>query len=120
MKAFAAASILFFLLLALIVFNVLYINKVETDMENRLDALPDWNSPTLLSSVNELRDFWERQYPLVGLSTRYTLTDRVSEHAATLVACVECGDLFGYRTALALLSDAIDDISRTERFSTVW
>lgn len=120
MKAFIAASLLFSLLLLLILCNVLYINKVESDMNDLLAALPDWNSPDRLSAAVALRDHWEHHRPFVGLSTRYSLTDRVSEHAATLVACAECGDLFGYQTALALLTDAIGDVSRTEQLSSVW
>lgn len=120
MKAFALASMLFLLMLVLILVNVLYINNVETELEALLSSLPDFHSDDCPDAARTLVNFWERHRPLVGLSTRYSLTDRVSEHAATLLACAECGDLFGYRTALALLFDAVDDISRTEQLSSVW
>ena len=37
--------------------------------------------------------------------------------AAVLSACAACGDLFGYRSALALLQDAIGDVRRLEKIS---
>lgn len=116
MKTFTVSIVLAVLMLGVIVWNAFYINNVANEMERRLDELPDVSSPDCAGFAEDLRRQWETHDDWVGLTVSYTITDRVSEQAAVLSACAECGDLYGFRTARALLRDAVGDMRRLERF----
>ena len=117
MKAFWISIALFTLLLGAIVCNYCFINRVASRLERALDAMPDVHSASCAEATRAFLAEWEKSVDLVGLSVSYPIVDRVSEQAITLVACAECGDLYGYRTALALLRDAVGDMRRLEKFS---
>ena len=117
MKSFLISLLLLLLLLCGIAGNAIYINHVANDMSRMTEALPDIGEEGCVEAAASLRDYWERNVPYVGLSVGYPVTDRVSEQAAVLSACAACGDLFGYRSALALLQDAIGDVRRLEKLS---
>jgi hypothetical protein len=106
--------ILLALMLGTVTVNHIYIKEVFYKMETALDELPDVFAADCLEKAIALENYWEKQVDPVSLSVSYTIVDRVCEYAATLVACAECGDLYGYRTALALLRDAIGDMMRFE------
>ena len=57
---------------------------------------------------------WEKEVGWVSLSVSFPVFDRVSEQVALLHAAAVCGDLYGYRAAIALLYDAVDDMRRLE------
>ncbi|MBQ7347310.1 MAG: hypothetical protein IJW55_05075 [Clostridia bacterium] len=86
-------------------------------MNALLDALPDAGDTHCAESAAKICDYWEARVDTVGLSVGYTVVDRVSEQAATVLACANCGDLYGLRTAVALLRDALGDMRRLEEFS---
>lgn len=114
MKSFVIAILLLCVLLCGIIFNSLYINNVVTGIERRLDALPDVTDPACESATAELLAAWEREVGWVSLSVSFPVFDRVTEQASLLHAAAVCGDLYGYRAAVALLYDAVDDMRRLE------
>ena len=114
MKSFVIALLLLCLMLAGIIFNSLYINKVVTGIEARLDALPDLPDPACEAATAALLSAWENEVGWVSLSVSFPVFDRVTEQASLLHAAAVCGDLYGYRAAIALLYDAVDDMRRLE------
>lgn len=117
MKAFWISIALLILLVSAIICNFFFINRVANRLERALDAIPDVGDPSCASAAQAFLADWEESVELVGLSVSYPIVDRVSEQAVTLVACAECQDLYGFRTALALLRDAVGDMRRLEKFS---
>ena len=117
MKAFTVSMILLVALILCVTANHLYINRVSDDLLERLDALPSIEDKQCVSLSKELSAAWEAEVEYVRLSVGYTVVDRVCEQARTLVACAECGDVYGFQTALALLRDAIGDMRRLEDIS---
>ena len=117
MKSFWISLVLLAGLVTAITVNYFYINRVANEMETQLDALVDIGNETCAEESRAILDYWEARVDLVGLSVSYPIVDRVSEQTVTLVACAECGDLYGFRTALALLRDAVGDMRRLEKFS---
>lgn len=117
MKVFWISIILLTVMLSGIAWNYSYINNVANEMISMLDALPDAEDEASPTAAREIVDFWEARADYVALSVSYNVTDRVSEQAVTLAACAACGDRYGYRTALALLRDAVGDMRRLEQFS---
>lgn len=117
MKAFGVSIALLLLLSGAITCNYFYINRTADQLESALDTIPDIGDPRCLDAAQELLRDWEERVDWVGLSVSYPIVDRVSEQTVTLVACAECGDLYGFRTAMALLRDAVSDMRRLEKIS---
>lgn len=117
MRTVWIALLLFLAMLGGIVWNGFYVHGVAADLSSELSALPADPSPDLVDRVSALRDGWDARVGIVGLSVGYTVLDRVGEQLALLVAACRSGDVLGYRQAIALLSDALDDLVRLERFS---
>ena len=117
MKSFAVSLVLFFVMISAVIVNFFYINNTANEFYRRMDALPDVGDDGCTEATAELRDFWEERVNYVGLSVSYTITDRLSEQTAALSAAASAKDLYGYRTALALLRDAVGDMRRLEQIS---
>lgn len=117
MKSFWISLLLLLLMLCGIAGNAVYINHVADVLNRMTEELPDLGEENCTTDAEALRDYWERNAPYIGLSVGYPVADRISEQAAVLSACAACGDFYGYRSALALLRDAIGDVRRLERFS---
>ena len=117
MKGVVAALILATLLLGGITCNFVYINRVADRLNECLEKLPDIGDSRCVSAIQELLEYWDAHEDMVCLSVEFNTLDRVNEYAATLLACAECGDVYGYQTALTLLRDAIGDLRRLEAFS---
>ena len=117
MKMFWFSAILLLTALIGVSVNYIYINEVCDTLIEQIETLPDVNDDNCLASAKHIADYWNEQVDYAGLSASYVITDRISEQTETLVACAEVGDLFGFRTALALLRDAVGDLRRLESFS---
>ena len=116
MKQLVIVLVLFGLTVGGIVWNGLYINKEGSRLSAALAELPAAPGEEAARMAKELEDDWKEQAGIVGLSVGAAAMDRVSENLALLVAAAECGDLYGYNAARALLFDLIDDLPRLERF----
>lgn len=117
MKMFAISLTLLLAALVCVAVNYIYINEVCDTLLEQIEEMPDVKDPDCLDAVKRLGNFWNARVDYAGLSASYVITDRISEQTETLIACAECGDLFGFRTALALLRDAVGDLRRLESFS---
>ena len=117
MKGLLIVLIPLFLLLGGITANYIYINEVSDQLLTEINAIPAPDQPDCIAKTAALVDAWEKEMDTVSLSVSYTITDRISEHAATLHACASCGDRYGFYTSLALLREAIGDMRRLECFS---
>ena len=117
MKSLIATVLLLVLMLGAVVGNFFYINQTADKMSALAEELPQFPKEECVPKAKELLQFWESHAHTVTLSVGYTLADRVTEQAKLLLAAAECGDLYGYQTALTLLEDAISDMRRLEQFS---
>ena len=113
MKSLIASLILFSLMIIGVIANAFAVRGLTEELSVKIEALdtPD------VSSAQSFLDFWLSHAEWVRLSAGFAATDRITEQAMTLLASAEVGDVFSYHTALALLSDAIEDLARHERFS---
>ncbi|MBQ8345780.1 MAG: hypothetical protein IJY42_05910 [Clostridia bacterium] len=117
MKSLIATVLLLVLMLGAVVGNFFYINITADTASALLGQLPRSLQKDCVPKAEELLQFWESHAHTVTLSVGYTLADRVTEQAKLLLSAAECGDLYGYQTALTLLEDAISDMRRLEQFS---
>lgn len=116
MKVFALTVVLLFVLILLVVINAIYINNVANRMLSHLDAIPDIHHSDCIPLVREMLSYWESHSDIVGLSVGFLSVDRVTEQSKLLLSCAERGDVYGYYSALTLLSDSISDVMRLEGF----
>ena len=114
MKGFVATLALFFLTVGLIVGNAIYINRIATRLEEKIEALPDVSDSQCAPLAEEILSYWKSHERWVALSASYTIADHVTEQATLLLVCARAGDVYGYRSAAALLLDAIDDMRHPE------
>ena len=117
MKSLIATLVLFSLTLGGIILNAVYVNAVADDLEQQIAALPDACAADCVAAVSSLRADWERRAAGIEFASGFATTDRIGEYLSSLLACAECGDLFGYHSARALLLNAISDMRRPERLS---
>ena len=117
MRSFVVALLLLALLLGGVVCNFAFINETSRELLLRIDGLPTIDSPDCLPRAKALSDYWEGRIQTVSLSVCYPAIDRVSEQIALVIACAECGDVYGFCSSVALLRDAASDLRRLERFS---
>ena len=117
MKVMIAVLILLVLLVSGTVCNYIYINEVCDRCLDYLDEIPAPDDVACGEKIDALIEYWESKSDLVSLSVSYTVTDRMSEHAAVLSAAARCGDRYGFYTALVLVRNTIGDLRRFERFS---
>ncbi len=117
MKTFIVSLVLLTLVIGNVVANHLYINKVANELYARLDAIPMPDDESCVKQAEELLKYWEHHEGFVALSVAFTIVDRLTEQASLLLSCAQAGDLYGFRSALTLLRDAIEDVARLEKFS---
>ena len=117
MKSFLLSMALFALMLFLIAWNFVYVNRTAEALLDMVDALPNDPDETALAPAEELSDFWHKRTDSIGFSVGYTVLDRISEQAATLVTTAKYHNFFDYQLAKELLRDAVRDMRRLEQFS---
>lgn len=117
MKSFLFSMALFALLLLAIAWNFAYVNSTAERLIEMIDALPSSPDDSALLPAEELSAFWDKRTNSIGFSVGYTVLDRVSEQAATLVSSARYHDFFNYQLAKELLRDAVRDMRRLEQFS---
>ena len=117
MKSFLWSMFLFGLLLVVIVWNFIYVNRTAERLLDMIEALPSDPDDSALAPAEELSDFWHTRINSIGFSVGYTVLDRISEQAATLVSTTKYHDFFDYQLAKELLRDAVQDMRRLEQFS---
>lgn len=114
MKASVGGGILLLLVLLLVIFNAGYVQGTTRSMEERIAVLPDEPTAEAARGIEELRAYWEIHQPWLRLTVSFSLTDRVSELAASLEAYAEGGAETDYTATKALLWDAVKDVRRLE------
>ena len=117
MKAFVATTLLLLLLIVGITANHAYINNVEKDLRESIDALPEIGEARCAEHAAALLEYWEREENYVGLSVGYSVVDRIKEQILLLLNAARRGDSIGFYSARTLLLDAVEDMGRLEQFS---
>ena len=116
MKTFVVSLLLFVLMLFVILWNYFYINKTAEELLALSELLPD-SVDGALEAAQKISDFWQARMDVVGFSVGYTVLDRISEQAASLLCAAKYESDFDYRLSKALLQDTVGDMRRLEKFS---
>jgi hypothetical protein len=120
MRSLTILLILTALLLSATISNCIYINDISDRLLSKIEALPSPDAKEACKiKIDDLIRFWEQNFDTVCLSVSYTVADRISEQAQTLLSCARIGDLYGFYQSLTLLRDAVEDMRRMEDLSVV-
>lgn len=115
MRAAWFCVILFLALLLCIGLNAHYIRKQASFLTQTAELLQEEeNRPTALA---ELEAFWQKHRNWIGLSVGFREMDHFGEVLTNLRWAYDTGDEQEFRRYRLLFLDAIEEISRTERFS---
>ena len=115
MKVFWISLVLFLLLLAGIFWNAHYVRESSEHLTELAEELtePDEREDTL----SELEEFWEKNKNLFGLSVGFRELDHFGEVLVELRWAHDHSLEAEFQKYRALLLDAIEEISRTEKIS---
>lgn len=118
MKGCLLAAVILLLVVGTVILNAVYIHHTARELNEAVEALPavpdPVNTPAIVAGI---RESLEQKAPLLGITVAYATIDRVSEALIALESYARTGDLRQYDATLALLSDLIEELTRTERMT---
>ena len=113
MKTFIVALCAFSLLLALIVWNVIFVNRTISTLEKDITALPACDKAS--EGLEKVTVFWRKKRTLLSLSVSYGEIRDMDVSLAEMRAAATEGDTLQFETARLSALGALDDIRRLER-----
>ncbi|MBE6556002.1 MAG: DUF4363 family protein [Ruminococcaceae bacterium] len=114
MKTFICSSLAFLALLSVITVNCFYINRVADRLESDLVSMTEPASaeqPLLI-----LKDYWERNKALVGLSVSFEEVHNMTEYLLELQIAAREQDTLEFERSRALALNAAAELRRLEQF----
>ena len=116
MRAFIISIILFGILCVVIAANFTYINATADELRGMAEQLDieDTHSEAIIESIDEK---WKKSEAIFSLSVSYKELDFFGETLISLREAYKSGEKFEFERHKALLLDALDGMSRLERFS---
>ena len=115
MKSLGVTVLLLLCVLLLSFLNYAYVNTTISEMNDKMNELPDIATSTCAARAQEIDSYWRAKESILEMTIPYPLIDRVCEQISLLFACAEAGDVFGFYNARALLIDALEDLARAEQ-----
>lgn len=115
MKTFIVAICTFSLLLLLIGWNVIFVNRAMNELEEIVSALPSCEKAN--GPLVQAETLWKKKRTALSLSVSYNEIRDLDVSLAEMRAAVEEGDALQFETARLTALGAIDDIRRLERIT---
>ena len=118
MKGCIIAMGLLLILVALVIFNAIYVRRTVDELLSMIEALP--SVPRMDQTPSEIaviREKLQKHEPFLGITVNYSTLDRASEALISLEANARTGDDLQYATTLALLRDLLSEIARMEKIT---
>ena len=115
MKTFYASLIVFFLLLALIVCNGVYVRRSTAALEEMLSALSQM--PTDVDSLTEIEEAWQEKRKPLSLSVSFEELRALDEQFLSMRAAVTTGEAAEFERARLLAAKTLAHIREFETLS---
>ena len=115
MKAFIISLLLFLLLIGCIILNTVFLNRSADHF--RALAMAIETPENRRESLEELAATWEKQKKWIGLTVSFRELDHFGEIITQLHWAYEQKNEQEFQKYRSLFLDAIEEITRTERFS---
>lgn len=119
MKSLAAVSVLFLLMLAVILGNSAYINRVVDELAVTLQYANSENETESNTKLQALRTQWEKEKIYIQASVAHKKIDTVSDLITSLLIYKRYGNQEEYEKTAELLRFALEELRLLEEFSAV-
>ncbi len=114
MKTFYIAIVLFVLMIAAIVINALYINRVCDRMYFMASEAPGTVEEGCCAEVSILEEFWLENQKYIRLSVSFIEINQISNSISSMKAFAESGDEGEFENARRILLNTIQEMRRLE------
>jgi len=118
-KSLAAVSVLFLLMLAVILGNSAYINRVVDELAVTLQYANSENETESNTKLQALRTQWEKEKIYIQASVAHKKIDTVSDLITSLLIYKRYGNQEEYEKTAELLRFAFEELRLLEEFSAV-
>ena len=119
MKTLIITSTAFILLCVAIVLNYGYINNTANELSALVSALDFSDIEECKKGVANIQEKWERSYDIFSLRVSFREIDYLGETLISLSHYCEEGNESEFEKYRKLLLDAIEGVSRLEKFSVM-
>ncbi len=113
MRSVIISVILFTAVIALMIFNVFYVNQTINTMKAVAGDVCDGKK-----SISELTEYWDSRRSYLRLCVSFRELDKVSENLLCLKSAVNGKSELMIEQSYLLLCDSLDDVSRLEKIFT--
>lgn len=115
MRTFIISIFTFSLLLLLIVWNMIFVNRAMDQLEREILALPACKNAS--GALEQAEALWCKKRTVLSLSVSYSEIRDLDVIFSEMRAAVSEGDTLQFETARLKSLGAIDDIRRLERIT---
>lgn len=119
MKTIFITATVFILLCAAMVLNYRYINNTAEELTELANSLDFSDKEECKKTVLHIKEKWENSTAIFSLSVSFREIDYLGEILISLSHYCEIGNRSEFERHRLLLLDAIDGVSRLERFSVI-
>ena len=119
MKSIFITSTVFILLCTAMVLNYNYINEAAKELTALTNSLDLSDKEECEKTVLEIKEKWERSTDIFSLSVSFREIDYLGEVLISLSHYCNVGNEGEFERYRQLLLDAIEGVSRLERFSII-
>ncbi len=116
MKAFIISAGIFFAMIAMIVFNYIYINSTSDQLEE-LAADISLDKENFEDKLNALEKFWDKNKNTMDFTVNHTLISGIGIKITNIRLFADKHDDFQLKREVSLLIEEIKEMRRLECFS---
>ena len=117
MKALIASLILFAILLAGVIANCIYVNRISDDLVQQAKKIGTIYDEGTIPKLENLKKHFKKHEAILLLSQSYISVNKVDDCIDGAIAYAKSEDESGFQNSKAILLNAIYDLSRLEKFS---
>lgn len=117
MKSFYIALCVLILLVATIVLNCIYINKVSNDLVSVIEEIKNASPNDLASKIDDLEGIWSNEKIKISTSIGYVTINKIDDTISSIKAACEEQSLYDFKNYLSILENAVRELTRLENFS---
>ena len=117
MKVLYTAIILFMVMIAVVVVNYIYINRVCDRMYVMASQAPGVDEEGCYGQVSILDDVWQENQKYVCLSVSYVELNQIGNSISSMKAFAQTKDAAEFENARRILLNTIREVRRLESFT---
>ena len=117
MRDLIISVILFFLLIAAIAGNSIYIRKETAELQEAVNAVPAIDAPDCEKKIGELRLYWQDFKKIARLSLNYSELNRMECLIEEMDCHRQTGNMNDFEHAKVMMVNLLREMARLEKVS---